>query len=77
MPSHGILPRAQPRRPAPGPLASLQAGGASHMVRFAANVYARTHSFWLDVPARHRLSVRVSRGLGHQAWLDDSGTLPP
>ncbi|KAL4424855.1 hypothetical protein ABPG77_011105 [Micractinium sp. CCAP 211/92] len=38
---------------------ALEAGGASHMVRFAANVYARTHSFWLDVPAGQRLSVRL------------------
>ncbi|KAL4421351.1 hypothetical protein ABPG75_010642 [Micractinium tetrahymenae] len=37
----------------------IEGGGVSHMVRFAANMYARTHRFWLDVPAGQQLSVRV------------------
>jgi len=29
------------------------------MVRFAANVYARAHRFWLEVPAGRQVSIQV------------------
>ena len=38
----------------------LQGGGqVSHMVRFAGNMHARQHRFWLDVPAGAQVGVRL------------------
>lgn len=41
------------------PPTTKQGGGVSHMVRFAGNLHARRHAFWLDVPAGRTLSVAL------------------
>lgn len=52
---------APPAPPTPhdANLPAAPQGGASHMVRFAGNLHARQHRFWLDVPAGTTLEARV------------------